>query len=276
VTTIRAQKVALVFGKDWLEIRRNWQILFPLVIIPLFFAIMLPLMVIGSTISVPSHASSQGLQTLMKTLPNHVKDEILGMTARQAITYIVSVYFFAPIFLVIPIMASSVIASDSFAGEKERRTMEALLATPLSDSEMLLGKMLVSFVPAVAVTVIAFMVYASVVDHFTFQLYSGALLFPNNTWLMLIFILAPALSFADIELTVLISTRAKGVREAQQISTLLLVPLIGIVVGQVSGAMLLDPALVTVMAIALIGADAVMFAASIKAFGRDRMLATLT
>ena len=273
---IRIQKVALVFSKDWLEIRRNWQVLFPLLIIPLVFSILLPLMAIGSTVSVPANASSYGLQTLLKTLPVHVKNEIAGMTGRQAIIYIVSVYLFAPIFLVIPIMASSIIASDSFAGEKERRTVEALLATPLSDGEMLLGKMLVSFVPAVVVTVAAFLVYSAVIDHFTLELFGGGLLFPNNTWLMLIFVLAPALAFADIALTVLISARAKGVREAQQISALLLVPLIGIVVGQVSGAMLLDPWLVIVMATALMAIDVVMFVASIKTFGRAHMLAQLT
>jgi ABC-type Na+ efflux pump permease subunit len=273
---IRVRKVALVFSKDWLEIRRNWQVLFPLLVIPLVFSIMLPIMVIGSTVSVPANASSYGLQTLLKTLPVHVKDEIAGMTGRQAIIYIVSVYLFAPIFLVIPIMASSIIASDSFAGEKERRTMEALLATPLSDGEMLLGKMLISFVPAVLVTVAAFLVYSAVIDHFTLELFGGGLLFPNNTWLMLIFVLAPALAFADIALTVLISARAKGVREAQQISALLLVPLIGIVVGQVSGAMLLDPWLVIEMASALIAIDVVMFVASIKTFGRTHMLAQLT
>ena len=154
--------------------------------------------------------------------------------------------------------------------------MEALLATPLSDGEMLLGKMLVSFVPAVVVTVAAFLVYSAVIDHFTLELFGGGLLFPNNTWLMLIFVLAPTLAFADIALTVLISARAKGVREAQQISALLLVPLIGIVVGQVSGAMLLDPWLVIVMATALMAIDVVMFVASIKTFGRAHMLAQLT
>jgi len=273
---IRLQKVALVFSKDWLEIRRNWQVLFPLLVIPLVFAIILPLMVIGSTVSVPAQASSSGLQTLLKTLPVHVKDEIAGMAGRQAIIYIVSVYLFAPIFLVIPIMASSIIASDSFAGEKERRTVEALLATPLSDGEMLLGKMLVSFVPAVVVTATAFLVYSAVIDHFTLQLFGGRLLFPNNTWLMMIFALAPTLAFAEIALTVLISARAKGVREAQQISALFLVPLIGMVVGQVSGAMLLDPWMVIVMASGLMAIDVVIFVASIKTFGRDHMLARLT
>jgi ABC-type Na+ efflux pump permease subunit len=269
---IRIRKVALVFSKDWLEIRRNWQILFPLLLIPLVFAVMLPLMVVGSTVSVPAQASSIGLLTLLKTLPVHVKDEVMGMTGRQAILYIVSVYFFAPIFLVIPIMASSIIASDSFAGEKERRTAEALLATPLTDSEMLLGKMFVSFVPAVTVTVAAFLVYSIVIDQFTLELFGGRLLFPNDIWLMLIFALAPALAFADIALTVLISARAKGVREAQQISALLLVPLIGIVIGQISGAMLLNPWLVIVMATALAGLDALIFLASLRTFGRDHML----
>jgi ABC-type Na+ efflux pump permease subunit len=273
---IRLERVALVFGKDWLEIRRNWQVLFPLLVIPLVFAIMLPLMVIGSTVSVPAQASSYGLQTVLKTMPVRVRGEIAGMTGQQAIMYIVSVYLFAPIFLVIPIMASTIIASDSFAGEKERRTVEPLLATPLSDSEMLLGKMLVSFAPAVVVTSAAFLVYSAVIDYFTLELFGGRPLFPNNTWLMLIFALAPTLAFADIGLTVLISARAKGVREAQQISALLLVPLIGIVVGQVSGAMLLDPWLVIAMAGALMATDFVIFVASIKTFGRDHMLARLS
>jgi len=273
---IRIQKVALVFSKDWLEIRRNWQVLFPLILIPLIFAVILPLMVIGSTASVPAQASSYGLLALLKTLPIHARDEVMGMTGREAIIYIVSVYLFAPIFLVIPIMASSIIASDSFAGEKERRTVEALLATPLSDSEMLLGKMLVSFVPAVVVTVAAFLVYSAVIDQFTLQLFGGWLLFPNDIWLILIFALAPALAFADIALTVLISARAKGVREAQQISALLLVPLIGIVVGQVTGIMWLDPSMAIVMASALAAIDAAIFVATIRAFGRDHMLARLT
>jgi hypothetical protein len=273
---IRARKVALVFSKDWLEIQRNWQVLLPLLVIPLVFSVVLPLMVIGSTASVPIYASSDGLRTLLKTLPAHLNNEISEMSGRQAIVYLVSVYLFAPIFLIIPIMASSVIASDSFAGEKERRTIEALLATPLSDSEMLLGKMLVSFLPAVLVTVGAFLIYSALLDHFTAEIFTGGPLFPNDTWLMLIFMLAPALAFADITLTVLVSARAKGVKEAQQISALLLVPLVGIVLGQVFGVILFEPSSIAVMAGVLMAIDVGLFAASIKAFERDHMLARLT
>ena len=49
------------------------------------------------------------------------------MTEIQVMIYIMALYFFAPFFLIIPQMASSVIVSDSFAGEKERKTIEAPL-----------------------------------------------------------------------------------------------------------------------------------------------------
>jgi ABC-2 type transport system permease protein len=216
------------------------------------------------------------LMEIIKSFPSHVKGEIVGMNGRQAILYLILLYLFAPVFLIIPIMASSVIASDSFAGEKERKTIEALLATPLSDSELLLGKMLVSFIPAVITTAASFALYSAFVDYLTIGIFDGRLLLPNQVWLLLIFGLAPALAFADIGLTVLISARVKGVREAQQVSALLLIPLIAAVLGQASGAMALDPGLVNVLIALLVGFDVVIFAGTIKAFGRNQMLSRLS
>jgi len=273
---IRLRKVALVFKKDWLEIRRNLQVLLPLLFVPVVFAVVLPAVAVVPTLSIPSQASSEGLLAIMKTLPAHVRHEIVGMTGQQAIAYMMLLYLFAPVFLIIPIMVSSVIASDSFAGEKERKTIEALLATSLSDAEMLLGKILVSFVPAVAVTAVAFVIYSTVVDSMTLGLFNGRFLLPNTIWLSLIFGLAPAVAFADIGLTVVISARVKGVREAQQISALLLVPLFAAVLGQASGSMFFDPLLITALTVLLMAFDIIILVASIKAFGRDHILARLS
>lgn len=272
---MRKGKVGLVFRKDWLEIKRNWQVLGPLVIIPLMFALLLPIAAVAPTIGLPSQASSEGLLRMMRALPVHVKDEIASMSGVQAVIYMISVYLFAPVFLIIPIMASSVIASDSFAGEKERKTIEALLATPLSDGELLLGKMLVSFLPAFVVTVAAFTLYSLVIDFLTFGLFNGRLLLPNLNWITLVFGLAPALAFADIGLTVLISARTRGVREAQQISALLLIPLLAGVLGQASGIVTLEPVVVIASTLLLVLFDIVVFVASIKTFGRDKILARL-
>ena len=60
------------------------------------------------------------------------------------------VYYF-----VFPAMLSSMVASDAFAGERERLTLETLLATPLSDRAILWGKVATALLLALAVTAIA-------------------------------------------------------------------------------------------------------------------------
>lgn len=114
---MRIQKAILVFRKDWREISRNWQVLLPLVVVPFMFSVLLPVLIIliPSLASVPGTTLS-GLETMIQNLPKHVQDELAGMTEQQVMIYIMSLYFFAPFFLIIPLMASSVIAADSFAG----------------------------------------------------------------------------------------------------------------------------------------------------------------
>ena len=65
----------------------------------------------------------------------------------------------APMFLIIPLMVSSVIAADSFAGEKERKTMEALLYSPTTDQELFAAKLLSGWLAAIAVALVGFMLY---------------------------------------------------------------------------------------------------------------------
>lgn len=234
---MRIQKAMLVFRKDWREMSRNWQVLLPIVVIPFMFSILLPVLIIliPSLAAMPG-SSLSGLEAMIRNLPNHVKDQLVGMTDQQVLVYIMSLYFFAPFFLIIPLMASSVIASDSFAGEKERKTIEALLATPILDSELFLGKILVSFIPSMIVTVVSFLIYSTVVNVSSFTIFDGRLLLPNLMWIMLIFGLAPTLALVSIGLTVMISARVKGVREAQQISVVLLIPILMLIFGQVAGA----------------------------------------
>lgn len=270
---MNTHKIRIVFKKDWLEIKRNWQVLLPIVVVPLMFSVLLPVIIVLIPSLSPTQSTSlQGFEALIANLPANVQAEIAGMTSQQLLVYIMVLYFFAPLFLVIPLMASSVISSDSFAGEKERKTIEALLATPISDSELFLGKVLVSFIPAMIVTIASFAVYSVVVDIAAFSLFNGALLLPNAEWLILIFGLAPTLALASIGLTVIISSKVKGFREAQQISVILLLPILGLVFAQASGAILFGPLMVT----ALIGVfallDLLVFYAGVKVFKREEIL----
>lgn len=274
---MRIHKAMLVFRKDWREVSRNWQVILPIVVVPLMFSIVLPVLIIliPSLAALPGSGLS-GLETMIQNLPEHVQRELVGMTDQQVLVYIMSLYFLAPFFLIIPLMASSVIASDSFAGEKERKTIEALLATPISDSELLIGKILVSFIPSIAVTIVSFVIYSIVVDVSSIVIFDGRLLLPNMVWIMVIFGLAPALAIAGIGLTVIISAKVKGFREAQQISVILLIPILALVFGQVAGAIIFGP----VMILGLIGlfavVDLVVFKVGVKIFRREEILQRLS
>ncbi|MEM2950478.1 MAG: ABC transporter permease subunit, partial [Nitrososphaeria archaeon] len=220
---MRLDKVVLVFKKDWIEVRRNWQVTLPIIIVPLMISVLLPVLLTTiSHITGSSGASLSDFENLIRNMPTHVQERVKIMSEKQAMVYIMALYFFAPFFLIIPLMASSVIASDSFAGEKERKTIEALLATPISDGELFLGKILVSFIPSMTVTIISFVIYSITFDILSYNMFNGELLLPNIDWLLLIFCLAPAIALASIGLTVMISAKVKGFREAQQISAILL------------------------------------------------------
>lgn len=266
-------KVWLVFKKDWLEIKRNWQVLMPIVILPLIFAVLFPVIVtLIPSMSSMQNAGNSNFDALIPGLPGDVQLLIMQMTPEQIIIYILVLYFFAPFFLIIPIMASSVIGSDSFAGERERKTIEALLATPISDSELFLGKILVSFIPAMIITIISFGIYTVVVDVLTFGLFNGMILLPNLIWLIMIFGVAPTIALCSIGLTVIISAKVKGFKEAQQISVVLLLPVLGLVFAQVSGLMVLGPAILAVLIGVLAIVDIAIFYVGVETFKREEIL----
>ena len=250
-------KAWLVF-KDWTEIKRNWQVMLPIILVPY-----IPGGFTGDhhwrfgTLIVGSSGGDFG--ALIPLLPADVQAQLAQFTPNQAMVYIMVLYFFAPFILIIPIMASSVMGSDSFAGERERKTIEALLATPISDSELLMRKILVSFIPAMLITFLAFGLYAVIVDAFTYAMFNGMLLLPNLNFLIMIFGVRPTLALCAIGLTVIISAKVKGFREAQQISVVLLLPVLGLVFAQISGVLVLEPLVLALPIGLLAAADIAIF-----------------
>ena len=262
----------LVFKKDWLEIKRNWQVLLPIIILPLIFSIVFPVIIMVSANAPMQETGTQDFQSLILNLPSDVQVQIAQMTPSQIGVYIMVLYFFAPFFLIIPIMASSVLGSDSFAGERERKTIEALLATPLSDSELFIGKILVSFIPSMIITVVSFSIFAAVVDIITFGMFNGMLLLPNVSYLVMVFGVAPVITLCSIGLTVIISSKVKGFKEAQQISVVLLLPVLGLVFAQISGLLILGPLVLVGLISIFAVADIIIFYAGIKIFQREEIL----
>jgi ABC-type Na+ efflux pump permease subunit len=270
---VRVDKVLLVFRKDWLEVRRNWQIMAPIVILPLIISVALPSLILLIPGSV-GRSNIQGLGALAANLPASVQAELAGLTEGQTIVYLMLVYIFAPFFLLIPAMTSSVIASDSFAGEKERKTIEGLLATPLSDGELMGGKIMVAFVPSMIVTLLSFTVYTVIIDALSFGTFHR-LIMPNINWVLIIFLLAPAIAIAGIAITVIVSARVRGFREAQQLSILIILPIMALVVGQVFGLLLLIPVVILILFAIFVVIDVIILKIGLSMFEREEILSRI-
>jgi ABC-type Na+ efflux pump permease subunit len=269
---IRTRRVRALVLKDWRELVHTPQVIAPLVIVPLLFVVVIPTVVIlfGSNDVVGSTIA--GLDSFLRNLPAGLLPD--SATRSQTIVYAVVVYFMAPFFLLIPVMVASIAASSSIVGEKERRTLEGLLYTPLTDRELVLGKVLVSMIPAVVLAWISFIVYAVLVNALAGPMFGG-IFFPTPTWAVIIVALVPLVAFLATSLVVAVSGRSTTVQGAQGTAVLVVLPVIALVVGQATGLLLFDTTIALIAAAILLIVDVVVFATVSGQVRRERILTRL-
>ncbi len=130
----------------------------------------------------------------------------------------------------VPMFLVSTIIADAFAGERERHTLETLLATRLSDNAILFGKITAAFGYAGAMTITSQLIAAVTVNLATWR--SGLVFYSPQMFVTMCAIGACGAVFVGA-IGVLISLRAATVRQAQQalsgtIVLLLLLPLVAV------------------------------------------------
>ncbi|WP_166866543.1 ABC transporter permease subunit [Salinibacterium sp. ZJ70] len=269
---IDRRRVAAVVRKDLREILRNPQLVAPLVVVPLLFTVVFPIAIILLGNNPAIMASVNGLGAFLDNLPEGIVPA--HFTEQQTIVYAAIVFFLAPMFLIVPVMFSSVIASSSFVGEKERRTLEGLLYTPLTNRELVLAKVLVSVIPAVIVSWAAFVIYALIVNVLGNPVIGDAF-FPTATWILMILLLVPLVAILSTSLTVAVSGRATTMQGAQSVAVIIVLPVVGLVVSQATGLMLFDVSVVLVAIGVLAVVDAIVFLAVARTFQRERIITRL-
>lgn len=136
-------------------------------------------------------------------------------------------------FLMLPAFIPLSIATFSIIGEKQSRSLEAVLATPVRTAELLAGKALAAVAPGIAGGFVAYAAFLGLVEALYGPRLAGVVAAPD--WLVAIFVLGPALALLAVVLGILVSSRASDPRTAQQIGSVIIVPLVGVVVAQASG-----------------------------------------
>jgi len=175
------------------------------------------------------------------------------------------------LFMLMPLAIPITIASYSIIGEKTRRTLEPVLATPITTVELLAGKAAAAVIPAVLVTWLAFGVF----------LLGSALLavapavfsrLTDPLWLTAVLVVGPLLALAAVSVAVMVSSRSSDPRVAEQLSMLVILPLLALFFGQISGLILLNQKLILWMAVVLTVIDAGLLAFSVQLFERETIL----
>jgi ABC-type Na+ efflux pump permease subunit len=262
--------IRAIIGKDLIAVRRSKAVFIPMLMVPALLLVVLPL-VIG--IAARSSGSSGAQVTgFLDRLPGGLAEPITSRPAREQLLLLVNGYLLAPLFLIVPLMVSAVLAADAFAGEKERRTLESLLHLPVADKDLFIAKLLGAFLPALAVSWIGFILFAIVSNGVAWPV-MHRIFVPTQLWLVMILWVAPAVAALGLGVMVRVSVRAKTAQEANQLGGAVILPLIFLAMGQATGLLLVDLWLATAIGAGVWLVAIWLIARGARRFDRDSLAA---
>lgn len=178
---------------------RDWRILGPIILLTLFFPLL--------------------MNFTARSAVNFVENYGADVIGDRLIPFLLMVVGFFPISI------SLVIALESFAGERERMSLEPLLATPLSDSQLYFGKIIASLFAPLGAAYLGIAVYLL-----------GLLLRldwrPDPLLLVQVLMLTTVQSIVMVTGAVVISSQTTSVRAANLLASFIIVPVSQLIIGE--------------------------------------------
>ena len=124
-----------------------------------------------------------------------------------------------------PLSFSLVIALEVFVGEKERKSLEPLLASPLSDGQLYFGKALASMIPPLVASYLGIVVY--LVGLRVFRGWQ-----PSFELLVLAVLLTTVKALVMVSGAVVISSQTTSVRAANLLASFIIIPMALLLQGE--------------------------------------------
>ncbi len=247
-------------------------VLLPMIAVPIVMAVFLPAVMIIA-VGTAGTDMINGVEQMEKLIPSYTfPADVSELTHR--LLYIFLNFSFLPLFLMIPLMVSSIIAANAVVGEKERGTLETLLYTPITNREFITGKLLAAFLPGALIAPAAFVLYwgtSNILSH----VYFGLSLVGSPVWIPTLLLLSPAVSLLGLGVSLLVSIKAKSFLEAQQVSAMVVIPLVALMIAQVSGLLVLNMLYLLLISAVLLLFDYLLIARLIPRFDRELVISRL-
>lgn len=257
-------RIRTIIDKEWEEVFKNKMVIITVAIMPVVFTL-LPLgMIYGISAGTP--AGDIGTADVPLEMLRACGD-ITGLECMQR--YLINQFLL--LFMMMPLIIPSAIAAYSIVGEKTTRSLEPLLATPITTTELLTGKALAAAVPAIAITIACFAIFVLLlpVAGATPGLVRYVL---EPLWLVAILVVGPLMAIASVNMAVIVSSRVNDPRVAEQVTAVLVVPVLGLMFGQIAGLFILDMRLMMITVLAIAAVDVILIRTGARLFRRETIL----
>jgi ABC-2 type transport system permease protein len=248
-----------------LEFKQQRMLILGIIALPL----LLTLIPLGALFAIGAEPSKGNTDEFTREMMR-ANPALVGMSEQEAAQAIMG-QAFSSMFLLMPMILPSIIAAYSIVGEKTNRTLEPLLATPIKTWELLVGKMLSSLIPTMALTWLAGAIFIIGVrvsassDRVITAIVSAG-------WLTVFLLCTPLLALIAIAAMVAISARVNDPRTAQQYSAWIVVPFLAVFFGQLTGVLILSPLIALIATILLAIIAGLAIAGATLLFQREAIL----
>lgn len=260
-------RVGAVLRREVQEILKSRGLLLAIFLPPVLMTV-IPLVAvafIGDAIASEPQSNANEFGRMIELMPE-LRDWAVG----EVVLFVILNQFLT-FFLMMPLIIPMSIAAQSIVGEKQYKSLEPLLATPIKTGELLFAKALAAVLPAVVTTWIAFLIFliaGRILIHS--DRVFGALL--NPKWLIAMVVLAPLLSLLAVSLALIISSRVNDTRAVQQIGGFIVLPIVVLGVAQTTGLILLNATTFILGAVVVAVIDVLILRIGVGLFQREKIL----
>lgn len=260
------KKIKTILRKEWMEVFKNRMVIFAVIFLPLVMTA-IPLAVLYSMHDAIPATTMGTSQVPSEMLSAVCTTDLSGPECVQV--FLVSQFMM--LFMLIPVIIPGNIAAYSVVGEKTTHSLEPLLATPITTLELLTGKCLAALIPAVIATFASFGIFVLGAQLTTANPdIMAAILAPR--WLIAIFLVGPLLALLAVTFALMVSSRVNDPRVAEQISMLVIIPVMAGLFGQMAGLFVLNQQIILIVALIMIAIDALMLYLATQVFQRESIL----
>jgi uncharacterized membrane protein SpoIIM required for sporulation/ABC-type transport system involved in multi-copper enzyme maturation permease subunit len=231
--------VLTLVNREIRDTLRDWRIVAPIVILTLFFPALM------------SVVANLALNWVAK-----YGDPIIGERLLPFLLMVVGFF---------PMSFSLVIALETFVGERERYSLEPLLATPLTDAQLYLGKILAALIPPLLAAYLGIAVY--LVGLNVFKGWA-----PPLELFALIVTLTTAEGLVMVSGAVVLSSQTTSVRAANLLASFIIIPMALLAQGEAIVMFWANYGVLWWVVLFLIVVDVVLVRMGVHTFNREELL----